>query len=85
VQLSVVVLHGQGTTSSFYRPRGGGLQSYRTVLSATHGGMAHSVTELMVVLVKPARGRRHGESCTRPEAASRVVVWELSVRLTSVR
>jgi hypothetical protein len=32
--------HGQGTASSFYRPRRGGLQSCRMALSATYGGMA---------------------------------------------
>jgi hypothetical protein len=76
---------GQGTASSFYRPRGGGLQSCRRALSATYGGMAHSVVELMVVLANLASGRRRGESCARPAAASRVVVWELLVWLPFVR
>jgi hypothetical protein len=55
--------HGQGTASSFYRPRGGGLQSCRTALSATYGGMAHKVVELRVVLVNLAPGGCRGESC----------------------
>jgi hypothetical protein len=70
---------GQGTTSSFYRPRGDDLQSCRTVLSATYGGMARSAAELMVVLTNLAPVGRRGESCTRPGAASRVAAWELPV------
>jgi hypothetical protein len=75
----------RGTVSSFYRPRGGGLQSYHTVLSTTYGGMAHSVAGLMVVLENLAPDRRHGESCTRPGAASRVRVWEIPVPSPFVR
>jgi hypothetical protein len=75
----------QGTASSFYRPRGGGLQSCRTALSATYGGMAHGVVELIVVLANLAPGGRRGESCTHPGAASRVAVWELLVWSPSVR
>jgi hypothetical protein len=41
-------------TASFYRPRGGGLQSCHTVLSATYGDMVHSVVELTVVLANLA-------------------------------
>jgi hypothetical protein len=63
---------GQGTASSFYRPRGDSLQSRRTTLNATYGGMAHSVAEFMVVMANLAPGRRRGEFCTRPGAASRV-------------
>jgi hypothetical protein len=37
-------LCGNGTASSFYRPRGGSLQACRAVLT-TCGGMAHSVVE----------------------------------------
>jgi hypothetical protein len=70
---------GQGTASSFYRPRGGSLQSCCTVLSATYGGMAHSVTELMVVLTNLAPVGRRSESYTCPGAASRVAVWDLPV------
>jgi hypothetical protein len=66
---------GRGAASSFYSPRGGGLQSYHTALSATYGGMAHSVAELMVVLTNLAPVGRRGESCTRSGAALRVVVW----------
>jgi hypothetical protein len=68
---------GQGTASSFYRPRGGGLQSCRATLSATCGSMAHSVTESTVVLTNLASGGRRGESCSRPGAASRVATLEL--------
>jgi hypothetical protein len=65
-----VVPHGQGTASSFYRTRGGDLQSCCAGLSATCGSMAHSVVELTVVLTNLASGGR-------PGAASRVVVLEL--------
>jgi hypothetical protein len=41
---TVSVRRGKGTASSFYRPRGGSLQSCRTV-STTYGGMVHSVVE----------------------------------------
>jgi hypothetical protein len=34
--------------------------------SATYGGMAHSVLELMVVLENLAPSGRRGESCVRP-------------------
>jgi hypothetical protein len=53
-------------------------------LSATYGGMAHSVVDLTVALVNLASGGRHGESCARPGAASRVAAWELLVWLPSV-
>jgi hypothetical protein len=69
--------HGQGTASSFYRPRGGGLQSCRTGLSATCGGMVHSIVELIVVLANLASSGRCGGSCARPGAVSRAVVLEL--------
>jgi hypothetical protein len=65
---------GQGTAPSFYRPRGGSLQSCHTVLHATYGGMVHSDVELMAVLTNLARVGRRGESCTCPGAASRVAV-----------
>jgi hypothetical protein len=76
--------HGQRTASSFYRPRGGSLQSCCTSLSATYGSLAHSIAELMVVLVNLAPGGRRGESYTRPGAASRVAAWELLVSSSSV-
>jgi hypothetical protein len=76
---------GQGTASSFYSPKRGGLPSCRTALSATYGGMAHSAAELMVVLMNLAPVGRCGESYTRIGAASRVVVWGLPVRSPSVR
>jgi hypothetical protein len=79
-----VVPRGQGTASSFYRPRGGGLQSCRTVLT-TCGSVVYNAVELTVVLTNLAPVRRRGESCTHPEAASRVVVWELPVWSPSVR
>jgi hypothetical protein len=53
--------------------------------SATYGGMAHSVVELMVVLANLSSGGRRGASCAHPGAASRVVVWELLVWSSSVR
>jgi hypothetical protein len=79
---------GQGTAPSFYRPRGGGLQSCRTVL-ITCSGMVYSVVELMAVLaisfppgvaVSPVptqgrlRGRLSGDFLfgRRPYADSRV-------------
>jgi hypothetical protein len=80
-----VFSRGQGTASSFYSPRGGGLQSCRMALSATYDGMAHSVMESTAVLANLASGGRHGASCARLGAASRVVVWELLVRSSSVR
>jgi hypothetical protein len=80
-----VITRSQGTASSFYRPRGGSLQSCYTVLSATYGGMAHSVVELMVVVANLAPCGHRGESCTCPGATSRVAVWELPVRSSSVR
>jgi hypothetical protein len=58
---------GQGTDSSFYRSRGGGLQSYRTVLGYVwrYGAQCHGVDG------------RHGESCLwRDIAASLVLVQE---------
>jgi hypothetical protein len=75
---------GQGTASSFYRPRVGGLQLCRTVLT-TCGGMVYSATEWMAVLANLALVVRHGDSCSRPGAASRVAVWELLIRSPSVR
>jgi hypothetical protein len=74
-----------GDRPSFYRPKGGGLQSRRVALSATHGGMAHSVAELTTVLANLAPGGRRGESCICPGVASRVAAWELPVWLSSVR
>jgi hypothetical protein len=62
----------QGTTSSFI---GQWEAIYnRIVLSATYGGMAHCVAELMVVLENLAPGRRRGESYTRIGAVSRLRV-----------
>jgi hypothetical protein len=52
--------------------------------SATYGGIAHSVLELTVVLENLAPGRRCGESCAYPGAASRVLARELLVRSPSV-
>jgi hypothetical protein len=52
--------------------------------SATYGGMAHSVVELMVVLKNLASGGRRGESCGCPGAASRVMARELLVWSPSV-
>jgi hypothetical protein len=52
---------GQGTTSSFYRPRVGGLQSCRAGLSATCGSMVHSVVKLTVVLANIASDGRRGD------------------------
>jgi hypothetical protein len=42
---------------------------------ATHGGMAYSAVELMVVLTNLAPSGRHGESCACSGAALRVAVW----------
>jgi hypothetical protein len=53
--------------------------------SATYGGMAHSVLELMVVLENLASGGRRGDSYACPGAASRVATWELLVWSPSVR
>jgi hypothetical protein len=72
-----VAPRGQGTASSFYRPRGGGLQSCRVGLSATCGSMAHSVVELTVVSANLTSGGRRGGSCARPGATSRVLAIEL--------
>jgi hypothetical protein len=47
--------------------------------------MVYIATEWMAVLANLAPVGRHGESCSRPRAASRVVVWELPVRSPSVR
>jgi hypothetical protein len=41
--------------------------------------------ELMAVLVNLAPVGRHGRSCSRPGAASRVAVWGLPVWSPSVR
>jgi hypothetical protein len=73
----------QGTAPSFYRPRGGDLQLCRAVL-ITCGGLAYSAAELMVVLVNLAPVERHGVSCSRPGAASRVAIWEPPVRSPSI-
>jgi hypothetical protein len=73
-----------GDRPPFYRPRGGGLQSCRVVLIMC-GGMAYSAVELMAVLANLAPAGRHGVSCSRLGAASRVVVWELPVWSPSVR
>jgi hypothetical protein len=70
---------GQRTASSFYRPRGGGLQSCRVALSVVCGSMAYNVVELTTVLANLASGRRRGGSCARLGAASRVVVSESSL------
>jgi hypothetical protein len=75
---------GQGTASSFYRLRGDSLQSCHMVLSATYGGMAHNVVELMVVVENLASGGRRGESCACSEATSRVAAWKLLVWSPSV-
>jgi hypothetical protein len=50
-----VVPCGRGTASSFYRPRGGSLQSRCTVL-ATCGGMVYSATEWIAVLANLTSG-----------------------------
>jgi hypothetical protein len=76
---------GRGTASSFYRPRGGGLKSCHTALSATYGGMAYSVAELMVVLANLTPCGHHGESYTHQGEALRVAAWELLVWSPSVR
>jgi hypothetical protein len=47
---------GWGTASSFYKPRGGSLQSCRTVL-ITCSGMVHNVVDLTVVLANLASGK----------------------------
>jgi hypothetical protein len=44
-----------GGAPSFYRPRGAGLQSYRSVL-ITSDGMVYSATEWMAVLANLASG-----------------------------
>jgi hypothetical protein len=67
----------QGTASSFYRPRGDGLQSCRVALSVVYGSMAHSVMELTVVLANLVSGERRGGSCACPGVVSRVVALEL--------
>jgi hypothetical protein len=69
--------HDQGTASSFYRPRGGGLQSCCAGLSATCGSMVHNVVQLTVVLTNLASGGRRGGSCACPGVALRVVALEL--------
>jgi hypothetical protein len=51
-----VVPCGRGAASSFYRPRGGSLQSCRTVL-ITCSDMVHSVVELTDVLANLASGK----------------------------
>jgi hypothetical protein len=70
---------GRGTASSFYRPRGGSLQSCCTV-PITCGGMVYSVVELMAVPANLIPTGCRGESCSCPGAASRVAVWGLLIR-----
>jgi hypothetical protein len=67
----------RGPPPPFIGQGGGGLQSCSTALSATYGGMEHSVVELIVVLANLISGGRRGESCARPGAGSRVAVLEL--------
>jgi hypothetical protein len=45
----------------------------------------YCATEWMANLANLAPIWHHGESCSRPGAASRVAVWELPVRSTSIR
>jgi hypothetical protein len=52
---------------------------------ATYGGMVYITVELMVILTNLAPVACRGESCTCPEAASRVAVWELPVWSPFVR
>jgi hypothetical protein len=66
------------------RPRGGGLQSCRTIL-ITCGGMAYNTMKLTAALANLAPVRRHGVSCSCLGAASRVAVWELPILSPSVR
>jgi hypothetical protein len=69
---------GQGTASSFYRARGGSLQSRRMALSDVCGNMAYNVVELTTIMANPASVKHHGGYCARPGAASRVVASESS-------
>jgi hypothetical protein len=63
-----------GTASSFYRPRGGGVQSCRTVLSYMwwYGVLR---LEWLAVLANLTPSVRRGESCASLETVSRVAVW----------
>jgi hypothetical protein len=54
-------------------------------VSATYGGMAHSVMESTAILTNLASSERRGESCVYPGATSRVVVRELLIWSPSVR
>jgi hypothetical protein len=83
VQLSLLP-RGQGTSSSFYRPRGDGLQSCRTVL-ATCGGMAYNAKEWVAAWRILLLAGRRDKSYACPGAASRIVVWEPLAWLSSVR
>jgi hypothetical protein len=67
---------GRGT-ASFYRPRGGSLQSCHTVL-ITSNGMVHSIVELMAVLANSVPAGRRGESYSRPGVASRGLCGDFS-------
>jgi hypothetical protein len=69
---------GQGTASSFYRARGGGLQSCRVALSAVCGSMVYNVMELTTVMANLTSSGRRGGSCACPGAASRGVASEYS-------
>jgi hypothetical protein len=75
---------GQGTASSFYRPRGGGLQSCRMALMLDMAVWC-TLVELMVVLENLASSGCRGKSCACPGAASRVATRELLVWSPSVR
>jgi hypothetical protein len=62
-----------GSASSFYRARGGSLQSRYVALSAACGSMSYNAVELASVLANLASGRRRDGSCACPGAAPRVV------------
>jgi hypothetical protein len=78
------VPRGQGTASSFYRPRGGGLQSCCTVLGYVLRCSVQRRDGWPSWRILLLAGR-HGESCACLGAASRVVVWEPLVWSLSVR
>jgi hypothetical protein len=84
VSVLAIAPYGRGAAPSFYRPRGGSLQSCRTVL-ITCGGMVYSVVELMEVPANLVPAGRRGESYSHLGVASRVAVWGLPVRSSSVR
>jgi hypothetical protein len=83
---------GRGTTPSFYRPRGGDLQSCRSVLTMC-GGMVYSATEWTAVLANlasggallrvlcPSRGSFEGSGV----GASRLTVMHASARGLGLR